>query len=85
MQTSKADEFDEESARYREYLSAEVYRFCSYVKVYPSIQTHKVDHLEELNLAPAFFQITENALLNGIVIWAHKLIGKNAGCSHFSF
>lgn len=59
MQTSKADEFDDEFARYRENLSDEVYRFCSCVKVYRSIQTHKVDHLEKLNLAPAFFQITE--------------------------
>lgn len=56
MQTSKADEFDEKFARYRKYLSDEAYRFCSSLNVYRSIQTHKVDHLEELNLAPAFFQ-----------------------------
>lgn len=80
-----ASDFDEKFANYRTYLREEVHRFCDYVDIFQSIHNHKVDRLDELNLAPAFFQITENALFNGIIIWADKLFDENGERGLFNF
>jgi len=38
-----------------------------------------------MNLAPAFFQVTEDALFTAIVLWADKLFDEKGECGLFNF
>ena len=43
------------------------------------------DRLKEINIAPAFFQISIDALFSGIVIWMHKFFDENGERGLFNF
>ena len=65
--------FDPQFDEYREQLHAELRRLVSYARVYRRLHDRKADRLREMNIAPAFFGVTMDALYSGIIIWAHKL------------
>ena len=65
--------FDQQFDEYREQLHAELRRLVSYARVYRRLHDRKADRLREMNIAPAFFGITMDALYGGIIIWTHKL------------
>ena len=59
---------------YREYLKSEVVRLVSYIKLYRRINEKRTDRLDEINVAPSFFQVTLDALFSGIILWVDKLL-----------
>lgn len=79
------DEFETQFRQYRESLKQEIQRFFSAVAVFRRINDRKQDHLAELNLAPAFFNTVEDALLTTIVLWADKLFDEAGKRGLFNF
>lgn len=79
------EEFDHRFSQYRQHLGEEVARLHSYASVFLGIQERKTDYLEEINLAPAFFQVTESALFSGIILWIHKLLDEKGQRGLFDF
>lgn len=79
------DEFEQHFADYRKYLRDEIQRFRDSVAVYRQIQERKADHLEAINLAPAFFGVVEGALFTTIVLWADKLFDEKGERGLFNF
>jgi hypothetical protein len=65
-------DFEQRFDEYREHLHHEASRLSSYVRIYQRLEERIADRLHELNVAPAFFRITKDALFSGIVIWMHK-------------
>ena len=82
MNTEDAEKIFEE---YREYLKSEVVRLISYIKLYRRINERMEDRLDEINIAPSFFQVTLDALFSAIILWVDKLLGTRSerGFIHF--
>ena len=70
---------------YREYLKSEVVRLVSYIKLYRRINEKRTDRLDEINVAPSFFQITLDALFSGIILWVDKLLGPRSERGFINF
>ncbi|HZP85693.1 MAG TPA: hypothetical protein VFB54_02670 [Burkholderiales bacterium] len=66
-------DFDRQFILYRKNLHAEIERFHGFVAVFVQLQARRGDHLDQLNLAPAFFGYVENALFSSIVLRADKM------------
>src|SRR5262245_58132892 len=64
--------------KYREYLFSELGRLASYVRLYRRLHERKGDRLKEMNIAPAFFSTTIDALFSAIVLWVDKLFGNRS-------
>lgn len=79
------DQFEDHFRKYRKYLSAEIHRFWDSASVYRQISERTKDHLQELNLAPAFFRTVEDSLFTTIVLWADKLFDENGERGLFNF
>jgi hypothetical protein len=77
--------FDEHFRDYRKHLRTEIHRFCDSASVYRQISERTQDHLEELNLAPAFFRTVEDTLFTTIVLWADKLFDERGERGLFNF
>lgn len=77
--------FEEYFRDYRKYLSAEIHRFCDSASVYRQISERTNDHLQEINLAPAFFHTVEDSLFTTIVLWADKLFDEKGERGLFNF
>ncbi len=63
--------------KFKAYLAAfrrEVQRLGMFISLYHYLHERRHDRLEELNIAPAFFQTILTALRTGIIIWCHKLL-----------
>jgi hypothetical protein len=60
---------------YRQTLEGELGRLATYVRLYRRLHERKADRLAEMNLAPAFFRTTIDALFSAIVLWVDKLFG----------
>lgn len=61
--------------KYRESLHYEVQRLVSYISLYRHLHERMRDRLNEMNISPAFFQVTIDALFTAIVLWVDKLFG----------
>jgi len=61
--------------KYREYLVGELGRLATYVRLFRRLHERKSDRLKEMNIAPAFFSTTIDALFSAIVLWVDKLFG----------
>ena len=72
MDKSDAESYFE---KYREYLFGELGRLASYVRLYRRLHERKADRLKEMNIAPAFFSTTVDALFSAIILWVDKLFG----------
>lgn len=79
------NEFDQHFSEYRKHLRDEIHRFRDYVAVYRQLQNCKRDLLGAMNLSPAFFQVTEDALFTAIVLWADKLFDEKGERGLFNF
>ncbi|OGP92721.1 MAG: hypothetical protein A2Z19_02075 [Deltaproteobacteria bacterium RBG_16_54_18] len=58
---------------YRKYLRQEAQKLISYMSLYRHLQERKRDRLNEMNISPAFFQVTLDSLFSSIVLWVDKL------------
>ncbi len=63
---------------YRQYLQEEAIRLISYIRLYKQLHELRHDRLNEMNIAPAFFQIVIDALFPVIVIWVDKMFSKKS-------
>ena len=63
---------------YREYLTGEVARLATYTRLFRRLHERKADRLDAMNLAPAFFSTTIDALFSAIVLWVDKLFGSRS-------
>jgi len=79
------EEFEQHFTDYRKYLRDEIHRFIDSVAVYRQIQERKLDRLGEINLAPAFFRVVEDALFTKIILWADKLFDEKGHRGFFNF
>lgn len=70
---------------YRHYLKNEATRLASYIACFRMLYERRVDRLEEMNIAPAFFQVVADALLSAIILWVNKLFDKRGERSIFNF
>jgi hypothetical protein len=62
--------------KYRESLRRELMRLAAYSRVYQRLFDRKSDRLVEMDLAPAFFSTTADALFWAIITWVDKLFAK---------
>ena len=81
----QCEEFEKHFIAYRKHLRDEVHCFIDSVSVYRQIQERKTDRLAELNLAPGFFRVVEDALFTKIVLWADKLFDEKGQRGFFNF
>jgi AbiU2 len=79
------EQFELHFTDYRKHLRDEVHRFRDSVDVYKLIQERKVDQLQAINLAPAFFGVVESSLFTTIVLWADKLFDEKGERGFFNF
>ncbi|MBL8523442.1 MAG: hypothetical protein JNN20_07130 [Betaproteobacteria bacterium] len=79
------EQFEKHFGDYREHLRSEVHRFRDSVDVYRQIQERKVDQLDVINIAPAFFGVVESSLFTTIVLWADKLFDEKGERGLFNF
>jgi hypothetical protein len=77
--------FEQEFDRYREHLRKEIHCFQDSVSVLRQITDHTHDHLNEINLAPGFFHVAEDALFNTVILWADKLFDEKGERGLFNF
>jgi hypothetical protein len=82
LPNSKSEKKFEE---YRRYLTYEATCLVSFINVFRRLYERRVDRLEEINIAPAFFQVTINALLSAIILWADKLFDTKGKRGIFNF
>jgi len=81
----KKDEVEKQFEKYRESLHFEVQRLASYISLYRHLHERMRDRLDEMNISPAFFQVTIDALLTAIVLWVDKLFGKSSERGFLNF
>ena len=70
---------------YRESLQFEAQRLASYISLYRHLHEKKRDRLNEMNISPAFFQLTIDALFTATVLWVDKLFGKSSERGFLNF
>ncbi len=75
MNKSEAEKLFEE---YRESLREELSKLATYVRLYRRLHERRADRLNEMNIAPAFFLTTIDALFSAIVLWVDKLFGERS-------
>jgi hypothetical protein len=79
--TEKEKKFEE----YREYLIEETMRLVAYIDLYKHLCDKKQDRLEELNIAPGFFDTVLSALFSGIINWTNNLFSEKSERGFFNF
>ncbi|MBI3937632.1 MAG: hypothetical protein HY323_11705 [Betaproteobacteria bacterium] len=70
---------------YRQWLEYEAGRLTSYIKLYRRLHERRTDRLDEMNIAPAFFSVTTDALFSAIVLWVDKLFDEHSERGFFNF
>lgn len=63
---------------YRQYLHKEATRLTSYIVLYRGLEELRYERLDEINMAPAFFQVVVDALLSAIVLWVEKIFDEQS-------
>ena len=71
-------EAEQKFEEYREYLRQEAVRLASYIALYRRLHELQAERLNEMNIAPAFFQVVIDALFSVIVLWVYKMFDENA-------
>lgn len=79
------DEFEQLFEKYRESLRREIHCFRDSASVFRQISDRTADYLSEINLAPGFFHVVEDALFTTIVLWADKLFDERGERGFFNF
>jgi hypothetical protein len=70
---------------YREWLNNEIKRLYCYFYVYKRIHERFEDRLEEINLAPCFFQTVIDGLFSAIILWIDKLTSRSSERGLYNF
>ncbi len=78
-------DFEQRFDTYRELLHHEVSRLASYIRIYRRLHERMADRRDEMNIAPAFFQLTIDSLFSSIVIWTDKLLDEHGERGFFDF
>lgn len=78
-------ELEQKFLDYRQYLEYEAGRLVSYAALYRRLHERRSDRIEEMNIAPAFFSVTADALFSAIVLWTDKLFDEHAERGIFNF
>src|SRR4051812_26898967 len=78
-------EFERKFDEYRDRLHDEVSKLATYVRIFRRLHERQVDRIDEMNIAPAFFQLATDALFSVIVIWIDKLFDERGGAGFFNF
>jgi len=60
-------------------------RLVSYICLYRCLNERKQDRLDELNIAPNFFQVTLDALFSALILWVDKLLSCNSERGFINF
>lgn len=81
----KKEEAEKQFEEYRESLHFEAQRLASYIRLYHHLHERMRDRLNEMNLSPAFFRVTIDALFTTIVLWVERLFGKNSERGFLNF
>jgi hypothetical protein len=71
-------EAEQKFEEYRDYLRQEATRLASYIALYRRLHELRAERLDEMNIAPAFFQIVIDALFSVIVLWVHKMFDEKS-------
>ncbi len=71
--------------QYREHLETETSRLSTYIHLYKHLYERKQDRLDEMNLAPCFFQTVISSLFSVIILWVHNLLDPEAQRGFISF
>lgn len=71
-------EAEQKFEEYREYLHQEATRLASYIALYRRLHELRAERLDEMNIAPAFFQVVVDALFSVIVLWVHKMFDEKS-------
>jgi hypothetical protein len=64
--------------QYRESLKQEATRLACFIRVYCLLHERPGDRLDELNIAPSFFQTVTYALFSVIELWIDKLFAEDS-------
>jgi hypothetical protein len=75
----------EKFEKYRHYMVREATKLASYVSLFRRLHERRIDRLEEMNIAPAFFQVVTDALLSAIILWVDKLFDERGERGIFNF
>lgn len=78
-------ETEKKFEEYRHYLNYEATRLASCVNLFRRLYQRSVDRLEEINIAPAFFKITTDALFSTVILWVDKLFDERGERGIFNF
>ena len=78
-------ELEERFILYRQSLKDELVFLASLIVIYKRLHVRHHDRIDEMNIAPAFFQITMTALFSCIVIWVDKLFDEKSERGLFNF
>lgn len=70
---------------YRIYIQQEALKLTSYMALYRHLHERRRDRLNEMNISPAFFQLTLDSLFSSIVLWVDKLFCEKSECGFFNF
>jgi hypothetical protein len=78
-------ETEKKFEEYRRYLIKEAIYLASLVALFRKLYERRVDRLEEMNIAPAFFQVVTEAVLSTIILWVDKLFDERGKYGIFDF
>ena len=86
MSTALPDsETEKKFEEYRHYLVYEAMRLASFIALFRKLYERRVDRLEQMNIAPAFFGVVTESLLSSTILWVDKLFDKRGERSIFNF
>jgi hypothetical protein len=71
--------------QYREHLHDEVLRLSTYIYLYKHLHQRKQTRLDEMNMAPCFFQTVFKSLYSSIILWVNNLFDPKARRGFFNF
>ncbi len=60
-------------------------RLVCFVRLYQRLNEHRQDRLDQMNIAPNFFQITLEALFSALILWIDKLFGSKSERGFINF
>lgn len=70
---------------YRHYLFHEATKLASFVNLLRRLDERRYDRLAEINIAPAFFSVTTEALCSASILWVDKLFDQREERGIFNF
>jgi hypothetical protein len=71
--------------QYREVLKQEGMRLACFIRVFRLLHERRANGLDELNIAPNFFQTVTDALFSAIVLWIDKLFAPDSQRGLYNF